>query len=67
MIIRYLKLTVIPMLAAWAIIFITALAARVPHAPEQDDIIWRVGLSTALVCYCVIMFALYASRKRRKS
>lgn len=62
---RYIKLTVIPLLAMVAVIALTALAARIPHAPEHTDTIWRVGFGAAMLCYCMILLVLlYRDQKR---
>jgi uncharacterized membrane protein YphA (DoxX/SURF4 family) len=63
---RYLKLTLIPALAAIAVMLVTALIAHIPDSPEHADTIWRVGFSAAMLCYGVVLFVIFPNRKPGK-
>ncbi|OAN58403.1 hypothetical protein [Sphingomonas sp. TDK1] len=64
--VRYLKLILIPALAAIAVMLMTALIAHIPNLLEHADTIWRVGFSAAMLCYCAVSFIIFEERKPGK-
>lgn len=64
--VRYLKVILIPALAASVVMLMTALIAHIPNSLEQADKIWRVGFSAAMLCYFAVSFVIFEGRKRGK-
>jgi steroid 5-alpha reductase family enzyme len=62
----YLKVILIPALAASVVMLMTALIAHIPNAPEQVDTIWRVGFCAAMLCFCAFSFVIFEGRKQGK-
>jgi len=63
---RYLKLIVIPALAAITVMLMTELIAHIPNSLEHADTIWRVGFSAAMLSYCAVSFVIFKDRKPGK-